>query len=578
MTKHFKQFLILILTLYVAQAFSQEKEGDTLDTDVVNVVKPYKPTVSDAFKIKETPSLDDDVTTNKKEVEYNITSVPVASTFTPAKGKAAVVDQAEREELFDNYASLAVGTYTTILGELYLNQALSRTESIGGYINHHSSGGGIDGLLLDDDFLNSKININYNKSLRDLSWNIEAGYQIQAYNWYGLNQDFYDDTAASNINSKHTFHGIHLAGDIYFDNFVFDEGSLLFRRFTDDQGSGENRFLAKTDFDFEIGDHSLNARVKLDYLSGSFDRTFQDANTELKYGFFQLGFAPSYQIKKDDLTVNFGASFYYQNDLEYSENNLFIYPDIHATYKLVKDILIVYGGLGGDLIQNTYHGFAQQNPFISPTLFIAPTDQQYNGYVGLKGKLSNTMSYNLKGSYYAENNKALFVTNEAFANPLDDENYFYGNSFGVLYDDITTLSVLGELNVDINRDFTLGLKAEYFIYDTDEQPEAWNLPDITGSLFMDYQIDTHWFAGAGLYYVGERKDRFTYIDGLTTDVTQYTLDSYFDANAHVGYKINNQFSAFVKANNIANQNYQRFLNYPVQGIQFLAGATYKFDF
>jgi len=31
-------------------------------------------------------------------------------------------------------------------------------------------------------------------------------------------------------------------------------------------------------------------------------------------------------------------------------------------------------------------------------------------------------------------------------------------------------------------------------------------------------------------------------------------------------------------NNIANQNYQRWMNFPVQGIQFLAGATYQFDF
>ena len=58
----------------------------------------------------------------------------------------------------------------------------------------------------------------------------------------------------------------------------------------------------------------------------------------------------------------------------------------------------------------------------------------------------------------------------------------------------------------------------------------------------------------------------------------YTLESYFDANAHVGYRINDRFSVYAKANNIANQDYQKWLNYPVQGIQFLAGITYKFDF
>jgi len=30
-------------------------------------------------------------------------------------------------------------------------------------------------------------------------------------------------------------------------------------------------------------------------------------------------------------------------------------------------------------------------------------------------------------------------------------------------------------------------------------------------------------------------------------------------------------------NNLANQNYQKWENYPVQGFQFLAGITYGFD-
>jgi len=65
------------------------------------------------------------------------------------------------------------------------------------------------------------------------------------------------------------------------------------------------------------------------------------------------------------------------------------------------------------------------------------------------------------------------------------------------------------------------------------------------------------------------------IDSVPVNVT---LDSYFDANAHLGYKINDQLSVFGKVNNIANQGYERWLNFPVQSIQVLAGATYQFDF
>ena len=82
-----------------------------------------------------------------------------------------------------------------------------------------------------------------------------------------------------------------------------------------------------------------------------------------------------------------------------------------------------------------------------------------------------------------------------------------------------------------------------------------------------------------LYFVGERKDQFvrTSVSGFFP-IENNTLKSYFDLNAHVGYKYSERMTFSLKGNNLANQNYQRWLNYPVQGIQVLAGASYKFDF
>src|SRR5690606_14037242 len=198
---------------------------------------------------------------------------------------------------------------------------------------------------------------------------------------------------------------------------------------------------------------------------------------------------------------------------------------------------------------------------------------------GLKGKLSNNMSYNVSGRYLADRFKALYKNNVVKTTGFT-EPYHYGNSFGVVYDDMTTFGIAGELNVDVNRNFTMGIKGEYFTYSVDEEAEAWNLPDFKASLFMDYQINEHWFAGANLFFVGERKDQLTLEGSLAPQplVTTITLDSYFDANAHAGYHVNDRWSVFAKVNNIANQDYMRWQNYQVQSIQALAGATYKFDF
>ncbi|MFH4965134.1 TonB-dependent receptor [Gaetbulibacter sp. M235] len=572
MRKHINKIIIAVIALSTSIVFSQEK--DTISTGVINVVKPYTPTIADAFKVKETPSIDDEETATKKEIKYNIFSFPVASTFTPAKGKAAVVDKAKPVKLYDNYATLGVGTYTTILGEVYLNHAISRTESVGGYVSHHSSQGGIEDLLLDDNFSDSKINVNYATRLRDLSWNVEAGFQQQRYNWYGLPQSMVDDAEANNVKGGHSFFGVHFGSDVTFENTYINSGSFLFRRFGDNQGSGENRFVVKSAIDIPIDREEISTDIVFDYLGGSFDRSYY-LDEELKYGNFQIGVSPTYELKQDDLTVNLGISAFYMKDTEASESKFYIYPNITASYRLVNDILIAYGGIQGGLIQNSYYDFASDNSFVSPTLYIMPTDQLYNASIGLKGKVSSNMSYNISGHYLADRNKALFINNDITAT---SQNYSYGNSFGIVYDDVDTFSLAGEINVDVNRNFKLGIKAEYFSYSTDGQAEAWNLPDVKGSLFLDYQINQQWFAGANLFYVGERKDQFFLNDGSTTTPFTVVLDSYFDANVHLGYHVNEQLSVFAKANNLANDAYQRWQNFPVQSIQFLAGATYKFDF
>uniref|UniRef100_UPI004047878C TonB-dependent receptor n=1 Tax=Mariniflexile sp. TaxID=1979402 RepID=UPI004047878C len=566
-----------VFTLSVSLVFSQKKSNDTINTGVIDVVKPYTPTISDAFKVKETPSLDDETTQAKKEIKYTVFSFPVASTFTPAKGKAATVDKVKPVKLYDNYATLGVGTYTTILGELYLNHAISRTESIGGYVNYHSSEGGIEGVSFDDNFLNSKMNVNYASRLRDMSWNVEGGFQLQNYNWYGVPESQIIAAQTNGIRVEHSFFGAHVGGDISFEDTYINSGSLFFRRFGDNQGSGENNFVLKAKVDVPINDMEISTDVVIDYISGSFDRGYNTSD-ELKYGNFQLGISPTYQLKQDDLTLNLGVSLFYLRDNIATKSKIYLYPNVTATYRLVNDVLIAYGGIQGNLIQNTYYGFANENPFVSPTLEVSPTDQLYNAYVGLKGKVTSNVSYNVSGRYIADRSKALFKTN-VIKNLSPQTDYDYGNSFGMVYDNVKTIGVSGEINVDVNRNFKLALRGETFSYTTDDEAEAWNLPDFKGSLFLDYQISKQWFAGANLFYVGERKDILEFEGSfIPTTFTPVTLDSYFDANAHVGYHVNDQLSVFARANNIANKAYQRWQNVPVQSAQFLAGATYKFDF
>ncbi len=571
--------IVLLLSMFLLSSITvSAQDKNDLGTEVVNIVKPYTPTISDAFKVKETPILNDSISTTKKKVSYSIFSVPVASTFTPTKGKAAKVEKAIPIKLFDNYATLGFGNYTNILAELYSNFEISRTDNVGFFFKHNSSQGGIDGVLVDDKFYDTGLDANYTSRQKDVSYRLDVGVEHQIYNWYGLDDSFQllsNDQLAS-IDPKQQYLSGYIGGGISIKDSYFEKVSANIRYLGDYYGSSEFNISVKPEFSFPISDFALKVDLDLDYLSGNFDRSYF-SNVGLKYSLFNAGVIPSIGYIKDDLTLRLGAAIYLSSatDAQNSNIDLFIYPRVTASYRVVDELLIAYGGLEGGLDQNTYYGFKEINPFVSPTLMIAPTNKMYEGFAGLKGKLSNSVGYNVRAAYENEENKALFQLNEFRGFQTSARGYEQGNSFNVVYDDIKTLSIFGELKVEVSNTFSLGVNGTFNSYSTNQQMEAWNLPNIEASLFSNFNITKELYGGVTVFYMGERKDLFT--TNTVVNPMQITLDGYVDANVHLGYRLNDQLSFFVKGSNLFGDNYQKWANYQVQGIQGLAGATYKFD-
>lgn len=571
-----KQVKYIAAILLVTQIAFAQKKDENIGTEVVNVVKPYTPTISDAFKVKETPSLDDEETQKKENIKYTIFSFPVASTFAPAKGKAAGVDKSPQEKIFSNYLTLAAGNYGTVNAELFVTENVSNTDYFGGMLRHSSSQGGIDGVVLDDKFMNTTLDLTYGSRTNTMNWNADLGYQHQIYNWYGFYPGTITPETLATIDEQQTYHTLYVGGRLGLNN-ILKESSVKFTRFWDAYGSAENRFVAKPSLEFDIVEQKIKADFVLDYISGSFDKNMV-GNAGIKYGFTNVGFQPSIKIQKDDLTVNAGVGFFYSAAQEQGESKFFIYPQVTGSYRVVGDLMIFYAGLEGGLKQNSYRDFVQENFFVSPTLMVAPTDQKYDIYVGLKGKLANSVSYNIRGSYLNEDNRALFKSN-GYEELVGFEGYQYGNSFNVVYDKLKTVSFFGELKADFSKNVAFGINGTFSSYSTDVENEAWNLPALKLGANLDVNITQKWYAGTNVFFVGERKD-FAHFASLTqpTFDTEVTLDSFFDLNAHIGYKHSERLTFFLKGNNLANQDYQRWLNFPVQGIQVLGGANYKFDF
>lgn len=578
--------LSLYTTTIVLSALSfsglAQKSDASIGSEVVNVIGTYTPTISDAFKVKETPSFDDETITNKEEINYSISSFPVASTFTPEKGSAASVERARREKYFNNYASIGIGNYGTLLGELFLTHNISKNQYIGGMVKHHSSQGGIKDVVLDDFFYDTSVDLTYAAQEDDYSWNADLGYRNQVYNWYGLPVDFitFDDETIKTIDEQQTYHSFYLGGKLSMNESVFNDVEVYYKRFWDAQSSSENRFWLKPGFDIDFNQTRVKFDVVADYVGTAFERDYENT-IDLEYSYFNLGVQPSIVYQVDELSLKAGAGLFYSlgKAMDETENNFYIYPQIQASYRVVGDLMIAYAGAEGTLQQNSYADFAGENPFVSPTIGIAPTDRQYDIYVGLKGKLASNVAYNIRGSFMNEKGKALFAS--AYnADNTNTEGYAFGNSFYVLYDDVKTFGFFGEIKTDISKKFSVNLSGNFNGYSTDREAEAWYLPSIRISAGANADITDKLSINTNIFYVGERKALASYQTDPLMPVmpSEVTLDGYVDVNLGMNYKFNERLSLFLKAYNLADKKYEKWLNFPVQGIQVLAGASYKFDF
>ena len=572
-----KSIFIVIAMLTTSLVFAQKRTKDTIDTEEITVVRPYSPSVSDAFKIKINPEITDSIA--KKEVNYSIFSVPVASTFTPAKGKAKVLRVDPSAPVYDNFITGGFGNFSTPQAEAFFRTNSNDYNEFGGFINYHSSQGGVKDAILDDNFLDTRIDLFYKQEERDFDWRLNGGFRHQKYNWYGLSEAInYNPVVVDNIIEDLNYTELYFGGIIDYSDSFFQGATAVLNRFTDDEGSSEFHVLVKPKIEFPIATELINAEARIEFLTGEFFQNYE-ATGDIGYTFFNAGFNPNFEVLRDNLTINLGADLVYSAASGVAESKGYIYPKVTASYILIDQVLTLYAGVTGGLYQNSFRDFTNENPFVSPTLNIQRTDQQYNAYGGLKGKLASNVSYNFRGGYKNERDKALFKLNpsKTGGNTQVAKGYEAANSFQVIYDEVSTLFGFAEVSVDFSKTLKFGGNVEYNNFSTTDEAEAWNLPTLKATAFANFNQDK-WFAGANLFFIGERKDELTFSQNILRDPEIIDVGNYIDLNLNGGYKFTHKLTAFAKVNNVFGSNYQKYTNFNVQGLQVFAGLTYKFDF
>ena len=596
-----KKTLNILLFLFASSVIlaQGEQPKDSVTTEVVNVVTSYAPKVTDAFKIKKKPVIELSKNSEKKKLEYQPISLPVASTFIPKSGTLKPIKIGERERLFDNYFSLGLGNRFNPFLEAYMHQNINFDSEYKLNVKLNVSNDPVD-TPLSSSFYNFDLDLYYKQIARYFDWKVGFIAERDKYNWYGLSKDIsYTEAVISNIEPKQFYKDYEFYGALEFSDSYLKDGLFSVNFFSDDYENDEIDTNINVGFSFPLGRFGINSEdLQLDfstgYLTGGFG-PFNDYNnlaTDTEYGFLNIGIHPYYEFNAYNFDIRVGAKGYFSVDTKNKSSQFLAYPDITISYPIIKQFANLYVGAIGDIHNNSYSSLTDVNPYVSPTLNIAQTNEVYNAYAGIKGILDRTLNYNFKARYSQEKSKPFFLLNQSKSdgfnttssivtsissveNGVSYEAYEYGNSFNVVYDDVQTLAFIGEAEYDFSKKVSLGLSLEYNLYTLKNFDEAWGLPAINGDIYGVYK-DDKWYAGANIYYVGNRKG-ISYNQNVIGDFSVTDIDGYLDINFNGGYHVNSLFSVFAKANNITNTNYQRYQNFDTQGIQVLAGFIWKFD-
>ncbi len=566
---NYKYILAFLIGFYSTQAVAQNEEEEFIN------VSEAEREISPSYRITEHPTVIDTVIPTPT-IEYPLLNKSMKTSITiqgiePSKIK--IVDKLDR--LYPGYLKLGLGNYTMPLGELYYNSTRNRSNAYGVHVKHLSSFGRIKGYaptqfdntnaLVFGDFSTSKLKIN-----SQLNW-LNHG-----YHYYGIQND---SIPKDSLKNRVGMYG----GAVNFSNIARkDSNRLLFNGGVDykyfheflrdnlpvSNNAREHHFGVNTNWKYKYQGNLF--ALDADLMLNSYK--FGEADTNL-IGFQKqennhiIHFRPTISSYRFD--NKFKAEVGFDLNFDLSANTVFKPLVVaNARYILLNGMFIPYIGLDGGLTQNTFYSLNRNNFYINSAVDLKNT-KTFKFFAGIRGTLSKTISFDLAFESIKWTDLPLYFNDTIFSDMY---------RFNVIYDEVSNLRFKGSLSYQKNEKLKLDAIGEYNVYSASTQQYAWNLPAVKFTFRGDYNLFDKFYVKAD----------FTFMDGrkspkgiLNPDANQSISDNFnlgliADANLGFEYRYNKRISAFVQFNNLANQKYMQWYNYPVYGFQALGGVTLGF--
>jgi len=547
--KHCKKAWLNICVIMIP-VFSHAQQGNIGD-EQINVIKPYQPTLSDAFKISDIPERDTSVSYTP-DMKYDVNPVQHPTIYTITPIKPVRIKDENIKELYRGFVKAGYGTKNTPYAELFYNSIRSKSFDAGVHLSHISSTGKIKGFGYPG-MSESGASVFGSRFFENSLLNGELGYRRSVYHWYGYNEP---PDLFSKSETKHSFDDIY--GDVKFgsndkdkDKFRYS-AQLGFYNFSDNKSNDETRFNLAGGAGKLFDNYDISATGSLDFL-----RYDTDLFNPQSYHIVRL--KPRISTDYENLKLTAGTNLALEiND----ENKVHIYPFARIDLELIEEMLSTYVQLSGDLERNTFKNLSYENPFLGTFVPLANTSNKFDVTGGIKAKINQQFAFNASA-------RIARLKDDIFFRNIPGPSTMV--LYDVIYDDNTHTNVHAEIVYEQNEKAGLSLGVDYFSNKPSRETEALFRPDFRLTLSAFYNIGTKIYISTQWYYTGSQFAR-AYVNGID----YLTLKGYTDGNLTVDYRYSKVLSVFLNLNNVTASKYARWYNYPSYRFSAMAGFTYSF--
>ncbi|MCU0429812.1 MAG: hypothetical protein MUF42_07535 [Cytophagaceae bacterium] len=378
-----------------------------------------------------------------------------------------------------------------------------------------------------------------------------ADYATMRHNYYGF------DNSLSGINEdslKFRFHkfktGVIVKSKPAINKVSFTTGLTYYH--TGNSTLSESEWLAP-----------LAARYTLDSnswigIDGSYDFIRQQDTISRNRILWSV--EPSYTKQINKLKFKAGVAIQYSNDTLNDVKGVRLFPHLYGEYTFIPETMVFYSEFSGGYLKNNVRNGLEATPFLFQQSLLANSIRKFEWTLGFKSRVKNKA--HLHGQFVAGKEGNFMV----LTNGLDS------STFLPVYDPgkIQYLGFQAGVSVQVTKVFRSGIQWTYRHYRLDTLSFAWHRPGTQLEWKSKLNLKQKIYFTADFYYLSNLRGY------NLSEHTSVKLKNIADLNLGVEYRFSDAFGAFVSANNILAQKYQRYLHYPVNGFNLMAGLSYRF--